>query len=122
MLVIHDIRLRNRPDSMNNLQDCSYQMSALETMRAKFPLLFKQKFCRGPFIFTLTDLHRSNIFVDHNWHISCLIDLKLACSRPFEMVEPPYWLTNKSVDEIYADENDMLQTEFMTILKAEQTN
>ncbi|EEH43609.2 uncharacterized protein PADG_08229 [Paracoccidioides brasiliensis Pb18] len=38
------------------------------------------------------------------------------------MVEPPSWLTNKGVDEINTDENDILQTELMTILKAEETN
>jgi hypothetical protein len=30
----------------------------------------------GPFPLQLTDLHASNIFVDEDWNITCLIDLE----------------------------------------------
>jgi hypothetical protein len=36
------------------------------------------------------------------------------------MVEPPYWLTNKGVDEINAKEYDVLRTELMTVLADEE--
>lgn len=121
LLGIHDSRLRNQPNAVNNLPDCVSQMSALAAMRTIFPIFFQQKLRRGPFVFTLTDLHQSNIFVDDNWRITCLVDLEWACSRPIEMVEPPYWLTNKGVDEIDAQEYDKLRTELMTILTAEET-
>lgn len=32
-----------------------------------------------------------------DWRVTCLVDLEWACSRPIEMVEPPYWLTNKRI-------------------------
>lgn len=57
----------------------------------------------GPFILMLTDLHPSNIFVDEDGHVTCIIDLKWACTLPAEMLQPPYWLTNKAVDQITGD-------------------
>ncbi|KKK17786.1 hypothetical protein P175DRAFT_0528544 [Aspergillus ochraceoroseus IBT 24754] len=121
MLRVHDSRLRHQPNAVNNLQDCAYQMSALAAMRATAVLFFRGDFRRGPFVFTLTDLHQSNIFVDENWHITCLVDLEWACSRPIEMVEPPYWLTDKGVDEITATEYNPLRRELMAILANEES-
>ncbi|KAL2369351.1 hypothetical protein RJ035_000765 [Blastomyces gilchristii] len=121
MLAIHDSQLQNQPNAVNNLEDCASQMSALAAMRTIFPLFFQQKFRRGPFTFTLTDLHQSNIFVDDNWHISRLVDLEWACSRPIEMVEMPYWLTNKGVDEIDAEEYNTIRMELMAALETEET-
>lgn len=37
-------------------------------------------------MFTLTDLHQSNIFVDNDWHITAIVDLEWACSRPIKAV------------------------------------
>lgn len=121
ILGVHDSRLRNQPNAVNNVQDCGYQMSALAAMRTIAPLFFRRDFHRGPFVFTLTDLHQSNIFVDDEWRITCLVDLEWACSRPFQMVEPPYWLTNKGVDEINVEEYDKLRKELLTIMNAEET-
>jgi hypothetical protein len=70
ILCTHDSRLRDQPNAVNNIQDCGYQMSALAAMRTITPLVFRRDFRRGPFVFTLTDLHQSNIFVDDNWHIT----------------------------------------------------
>ncbi|KAE8414838.1 hypothetical protein BDV36DRAFT_298674 [Aspergillus pseudocaelatus] len=120
ILCAHDSRLRDQPNAVNNIPDCGYQMSALAAMRMITPLVFRRDFRRGPFIFTLTDIHQSNIFVDESWHITCLVDLEWACSRPIEMVDPPYWLTNKGVDEINAEEYNLLRTELMTILADEE--
>lgn len=121
ILGVHDSRLRNQPNAMNNVQDCGYQMSALAAMRTIAPLFFRRDFHRGPFVFTLTDLHQSNIFVDDEWRITYLVDLEWACSRPIQMVEPPYWLTNKGVDEIDVEEYNKLRNELLTIMNAEET-
>ncbi|KAE8149392.1 hypothetical protein BDV25DRAFT_156391, partial [Aspergillus avenaceus] len=121
ILCAHDSRLRDQPNAANNIHDCGYQMSALAAMRTIVPFMFSRNLRRGPFVFTLTDLHQSNIFVDDNWHITCLVDLEWACSRPMEMVEPPYWLTNQGVDGITAKEYDLLRTELMTVLTEEET-
>jgi hypothetical protein len=121
ILAMHDSRLRNQPNAVNNVQDCGYQMSALAAMRTVSPLFFAPNLRRGPFVFMLTDLHQSNIFVDEKWRITCLVDLEWAVSRPIQMTEPPYWLTNKGVDEIDVEEYDKLRREFMTIMRAEET-
>ncbi|KFZ14430.1 hypothetical protein V501_03248 [Pseudogymnoascus sp. VKM F-4519 (FW-2642)] len=36
------------------------------------------------------------------------------------MVEPPYWLTNKGVDQIQPDEYNKVRVEFMSILEEEE--
>jgi hypothetical protein len=56
--------------------------------------------CHGPFIMQLTDLHPSNIFVDKNWNIKHTIDLEWTCYLPLENLLPPFWLTDKGVDQI----------------------
>lgn len=90
-------------------------------MRTIAPLLFRRDLHRGAFVFTLTDLHQRNIFVDDEWHITCLVDLERACSRPIQMVQTPYWLTNKGVDEIDVEEYNKFRTELLTVMNAEET-
>lgn len=119
----HDSRVRHQPNAINDLGDYIYQTSALTAMRTVFPSFFKQEFSRGPFVFTLTDLHQSNIFVDKDWHITSLVDLEWACTRPMEMLRTPTWLTNKACDEIAEEgqeEYDKMRMEFMDILTAEE--
>lgn len=91
-------------------------------MRTVFPSFFKPELQRGPFVFTFTDLHQSNIFVDKDWHITCLVDLEWACTRPIEMLRTPIWLTNKAMDEIAeeSEEYDIMRMEFMDILATEE--
>ncbi|KAJ5726915.1 hypothetical protein N7493_005942 [Penicillium malachiteum] len=120
ILEMHDNRLHYQPNAVNDLDDCGYQMSALTAMRTVGPLIFNRSLRRGPFIFSLTDMHQSNVFVDDEWNITCLIDLEWACSKPIEMVHPPYWLTNKGVDEIELDEYSIRREEFMAALKSEE--
>lgn len=122
ILATHDNRLRYQPNAVNNVQDCGYQMSALAAMRTAMPLFYSRHLRRGPFAFMLTDLHQSNIFVDDKWNITCLVDLEWACSRPIEMMEPPYWLTNKGVDEIDAGEYDKYRRELMAAMVSEEMN
>lgn len=122
LLGLHNSRLRNQANAINNMSDYIYQASALTAMQATFPSFFTKELCRGPFTFTFTDLHQSNIFVDDNWHITSLVDLEWACSRPIEMIRTPTWLTNKAVDEIADDavEYDTVRSEFLEIMKNEE--
>ncbi|RDW93842.1 uncharacterized protein DSM5745_01164 [Aspergillus mulundensis] len=119
---MHDSRLRHQPNAINDLGDYLYQTSALTAMRAVFPSFFRSELRHGPFVFGLTDLHQSNIFVDKDWHITCLVDLEWACTRPIEMLRTPTWLTGKAVDEIAeeAEEYDIMRREFMNVLVAEE--
>ncbi|EER28632.1 hypothetical protein D8B26_001096 [Coccidioides posadasii str. Silveira] len=120
ILGAHDSRLHKQPNAVNDIPDCVSQMAALAAMRTLFPMFFRREFRRRPFVFSLPDLHQSNIFVDKNWHVTCLVDLEWACARPIEMVEPPYWLTNKSVDNMLLEEYDPLRKEFMAALVEEE--
>ncbi|RMZ83727.1 hypothetical protein DV738_g954, partial [Chaetothyriales sp. CBS 135597] len=95
-------------------------MAALTTMRAIFPNFFRPELRRGPFVYTLTDLHQSNIFVDEHWNITKVVDLEWATSRPVEMVHPPYWLTTQPVDGIDAQEYEKLHQEFMNAFEEEE--
>lgn len=119
-LGLHDSRLQNQPNAINDLSDGINQMTALTGMRTALPLFFQRDLRRGPFVFSLTDLHQSNIFVNKDWHITSLVDLEWACSLPIEMIHPPSWLTNKAIDTIDEDEYDKIRMEFMQILAAEE--
>ncbi|KAJ6019910.1 hypothetical protein N7499_002955 [Penicillium canescens] len=120
MLGAHDNRFRQQPNAVNNLGDCAYQLSVLTAMRTVFQSIFNRSFRRGPFVLCFTDLHQSNIFVDAQWHIKCLVDLEWACSRPIEMMMPPFWLTDKGVDEIVPAEYDLIRRQFMEALVTEE--
>lgn len=79
-------------------------MANLVIMRGLIPHFTNRKFRNGPFVLRLTDLHQSNIFVDDDSNVKCLIDLDWACSLPVETMRPPYWLTGYAADEL-VDEN-----------------
>ena len=70
----------------------------------------------------LTDLHPSNIFVDENWQVTCLIDLEWTCSQPAEMLHPQYWLTGRAIDQLtdeHLDAYRAIHEEFMAIWELE---
>ncbi|KAE8153631.1 hypothetical protein BDV25DRAFT_22006, partial [Aspergillus avenaceus] len=120
ILTFHDNRFRHQPNAVNNLGDCVFQLSSLSAMRTVSKSFFQRGFRRGPFIFSLTDVHQSNIFVDKDWNVTCLVDLEWACSLPIEMIRPFHWLTNRGVDELVSSDYDKVRTEFMDALKAEE--
>ncbi|PYI01892.1 hypothetical protein BO78DRAFT_423018 [Aspergillus sclerotiicarbonarius CBS 121057] len=120
VLTFHDNRFRYQPNAVNNLGDCVFQLSSLSAMRTISKSFFQREFRRGPFVFSLTDLHQSNIFVDADWNITCLVDLEWACSLPIEMIRPPHWFTNMGVDELVPSEYEKLRAEFMDALIAEE--
>ena len=120
ILACHESRLRHQPNAVNDIEDGSYQASALMVMRSVWPCFFRRDLLNGPFFLHLTDLHHSNIFVDDHWNITSLIDLEWACSHPVEMIHPPHWLTNEGIDLINVDEYQGLHTEFMEALAVEE--
>lgn len=93
-------RLLHQPNGIDNQHDAYNQMASLAGATALFPHLFRKEFNNGPFVFALTDLHRSNILVDHEWNITCIIDLEFACSWPVEFVQPPFWLGGECMDQV----------------------
>ncbi|KAM5441184.1 hypothetical protein MferCBS31731_003612 [Microsporum ferrugineum] len=117
---IHNNRLLYQPNAINNGSDFIQQATVLTGARVSIPLFFRRDLRRGPFIFSLTDLHQSNIFVDEKWNITSLVDLEWGCSLPIEMTHPPYWLTGDFVDHINEDEYKKLWMEFIQILAQEE--
>jgi hypothetical protein len=95
---------------------------SLDNDESSIPLIPRRDLRHGPFVFNLTDLHQSNILVDLDWHIKCLIDLEWGLSSPIEMLHPPRWLTNEAVDTIVADEYNKIRQEFMAILEEEEAS
>jgi hypothetical protein len=108
---------------MINEDDGLAQMANLFTMRGLLPYFRDRDLREGPFIFNLTDLHRSNIFVDKTWHIKYIIDLEWACTLPIEMLAPPHWITNRAIDELRGEELQTFEKaseEFMDIFEEEE--
>ncbi|KAG6039880.1 hypothetical protein E4U41_001880 [Claviceps citrina] len=99
-LAALDNRLLHQPNAIKSSGDAYYQMASLAGAKSIFPQLFRKDLDKGPFVFALTDLHRSNIIVDEDWNIIAIIDLEFACSLPIEFVNPPYWLGGGMIDEI----------------------
>lgn len=100
LLSCHDNRIRYQPNSLIDPEDGRAQMARLAIMRALLPQFMDRELREGPFLYRLTDLHPSNIFVDSHWNIKQVIDLEWACSLPAETLRPPYWLTGQSIDSI----------------------
>ena len=103
LLACPDNRIRNQPNSIVDEKDGRAQIANLFTIRGLLPHFTSRDLRYRLFVFNLTDLHGSNIFVDCDWHIKYIIDLEWACSLPIEMLTPPYWITNCAVDELEGD-------------------
>ncbi|KAJ4305992.1 hypothetical protein N0V88_000783 [Collariella sp. IMI 366227] len=58
----------------------------------------------GPFLLQLDDFHQSNIFVDDDWNVTCLLDLEWISALPVEAMSVPYWLTDCSIDSVTGDD------------------
>ncbi|KPM43361.1 hypothetical protein AK830_g3204 [Neonectria ditissima] len=101
----HDARIRHQRNSIRNRSDAEMKISVLAALRALTPHFFDRDLRNGPFVFMLTDIHPNNIFVDDEWHITCLIDLEWACVRPIEMLLPPVWFTGRRVDQLPKDQH-----------------
>ncbi|KAG2416088.1 hypothetical protein HFD88_007280 [Aspergillus terreus] len=120
VLAFHENRLRAQPNAVHDVEDCLYQMSALTAMRTVYPAMFRRELRAGPFYLSFTDLHQSNIFVDEEWNVKCLVDLEWTCSRPVELIHPPYWLANQPIDGIDVDEYQNVHEEFVNALAEEE--
>ncbi|RMZ76005.1 hypothetical protein DV738_g5194, partial [Chaetothyriales sp. CBS 135597] len=121
LIGIHDNRLRYQPNGASDGKDCIYQISALAAMKTISPLFLRRDLRNGPFFLSLTDLHASNIMVDEDWNIKCLIDLEWALSSPVEMVQPPHWLANQPITHVDEKTYEAVFREFVDILgEAEQ--
>ncbi|KAJ6781954.1 hypothetical protein PWT90_02019 [Aphanocladium album] len=124
LLSLQDSKLRYQPNSMLDTDDGKRQMAALTCLRATLHHFLDARYRQGPFYLTLTDLHRSNIFVDENWNIKTIIDLEWTHTLPVEMQSPPYWLTSKAVDGFkekqHLEEYEKVLKEYLAVYKDEE--
>jgi hypothetical protein len=123
MLTFHNYRFLSQPYAVFDEEDCRGQMAVKTLLRTFSHYYIKPEHRNGPFILQLTDFHQSNIFVDREWNITCLIDLEWMCSLPVEMLAVLYWLTGRAVDQIkgeHLNEFDKVRKEFVHIFEEEQ--
>ncbi|PQK09127.1 hypothetical protein BB8028_0001g11980 [Beauveria bassiana] len=125
LLSLQDAKLRGQPNAIFDAEDGQRQLAASVGMRAVMHHFINPDTQQGPFYLTLTDLTQNNIFVDEQWNITSIIDLEWAHTLPAEMQGPPYWLTSKSIDGFYKqedrDEFDTVVNEYLTVYEEEET-
>lgn len=115
--------MRHQPNAILSEADGLYQLSALSALRIMLPRFWDQNSRNGPFVFSFTDLHQSNIFVDEHWNVTSLIDLEFACVQPIQMTCIPTWLNGRGVDQLDGpdlEEYSQLYHHFVAILEAEE--
>ena len=113
-------RLLHQPNTVTNEIDGRFEMAGLAGARAIFPQMLRKDLRFGPFVCSLTDLHRSNIIVDNDWNIVRIIDLEFACSWPLEFQQPPYWLGGQCADEIDPTSFSPYHKRFIQILEEQE--
>jgi hypothetical protein len=74
----------------------------------------------GPFPLHLTDVNRSNIYVDRDWNVTCLIDLEWICALPVEALAVPHWLAGHAVNKISEPEFNKIHREFIHAVEEER--
>ncbi|KAK3335106.1 hypothetical protein B0T19DRAFT_113 [Cercophora scortea] len=124
MLTFHDNRFLNQPNAIYSEDDCRAQMAVKTLLRAFAHQYIKREYRCGPFLLQLTDFHASNIFVDDEWNITCLVDLEWLCALPPEMLNVPHRLTGCCVDEIEGEkyhEFDKVRREFMDAFREQES-
>ncbi|CAG9951872.1 unnamed protein product [Clonostachys rosea f. rosea IK726] len=115
-----DNRLLHQPNTVTSEIDGRFEIAGLAGARAIFPQMLRSDLRSGPFVCSLTDLHRSNIIVDNDWNIVRIIDLEFTCSWPLEFQQPPYWLGGQSADEVDHDSFGSFYDRFVQILEEEE--
>lgn len=119
-LATFENRLLHQPNSVVDKNDAYWQISSLAGAKLVLPQLFRKELDSGPFALCLTDLHRSNIFVDDDWNITSIIDLEFACSLPVEFAQPPYWLSGGLIEDVKPDEFGPKHARFVDLLASEE--
>ncbi|KAF5132960.1 hypothetical protein E5D57_003582 [Metarhizium anisopliae] len=122
LLTLYDNHLLHDPHAVRHGDDARERMTIRTLLRTIMHCFILPDRRNGPFLLQLTDFHQSNIFVDDDWNITCLIDLEWICALPVEMLSVPYWLTNCSIDGIIDEEYgafDEVRQAFLAIMDEE---
>jgi hypothetical protein len=100
LFALHDQSFLCSRNAVYDEEDCRAQMAVRTAMRSVAHHYLTRDFRNGPFVLQFSDIHGSNIFVDEEWKITCLIDLEWIIAGPIEMLRVPSWLSGKPIDEI----------------------
>jgi len=103
MLTMHDTYFLHYRHAVEDEEDARERMAIRMMLWAVMHHFILPDRRHGPFLPQLTDLHQSNIFVDQDWNVTCLIDLEWICALPVEMLHVPHWLTDGGLDTIIDD-------------------
>lgn len=118
MLALQDASFLANRNAVYDAGDCRAQMAARTLLRTLSYRFASPEQRNGPFRLQLTDLHASNIFVDDDWNLTCLIDLEWVSALPVEALAVPYWLTGRGIDQLVDQdlvEFDKVHEEFMEV-------
>ncbi|CZR64581.1 uncharacterized protein PAC_14479 [Phialocephala subalpina] len=123
MLTFHDDFFLSNLRAVSSMEDCLGQMASKTLLRAISYNYIRRETRNGLFRLQLTDFYASNIFVDKDGNITCLIDHEWVCALPTEMLSVPYWLTGCAIDGIKNEklrEFEIVHREFMDIFEEEE--
>ncbi len=124
MLALQDGAFFANRNAVYDAGDCRAQMAARVLLRTLAGRFVAPERRNGPFCMQLTDLHASNIFVDDDWNVTCLIDLEWVSALPAEMLAVPYWLTGRGIDQLEDEhlvEFEKVHQEFLEVLEEEES-
>jgi hypothetical protein len=120
MLKFHNDFFLTNLNAVSSIGDCLGQIAAKAMLRALLYHYIQRESCNRPFCLQLTDFHASNIFVDKDCNIKCLIDYEWVCTLPAKMLSVPHWLTRCAIDNM-TEENlrkfEIVHQEFMNIFE-----
>lgn len=110
------------PNAAFDDEDCRGHMATRSLARLLSHRFTEREHRYGPFALQMTDVNRSNIYVDRDWNITCLIDLHWICALPVESLLAPYWLSGHAINKISEQEFDKIQQEFIRAVEEEESN
>lgn len=115
MITLHDNYLHSNESAADDEADCRGQMAIRTLLRTVSHHYIKREWRNGPFLLQLSDFHQSNIIVDDDWNITCLLDLEWLCALPPEALSAPYWLTGCEINDVVDNEEHQNLTEYNTV-------
>jgi hypothetical protein len=113
LLHCHDTRLRDQPNAVDGILDAKGQMATVVVLKALKSHFADRNLREGPFMLQLTDLHESNIFVDHQYNITSIVDLEWCCSLPIEMQQPQFWLSGQEGNDFLREADPRMEASFL---------
>ena len=125
MLTLHDSHLLHDLHAVRDEDDAQERMTLRSLLRVVTHFFILPERRSGPYLLQPTDFHRSNILVDKEWNVTCMIDLEWICALPVEMISVPSWLTNCSIDTIIDDQYERFndtRKEFLASMDHELKN